>query len=223
MAKAVTRRHDLELGLDLFANLLAHKIAVHRRDLAVLEPFLQLPLDFLLKGGLVHHRWFERAARHQHFAAQAGLRFGRQLAGAPLHQEIDGRAGNSQQEQVQHHDAGPFSQPDFPARNRFHGHHLHLAFLDVARQRTASQPERREAQQRDDGAEGVGQQNLREPARCAVVLDDERQPNHRAQQQYRQYLHQPVTERGFQGQPGDGKEGLHQVDFKSNSFRFAEK
>ena len=69
----------------------------------------------------------------------------------------------------------PFAEPDLPARDRLHRHHLHLVLLDVSRQCSARQPERGKAQQRRNDAERVGQQDLRETARGTIVLDDQRQ------------------------------------------------
>ena len=203
------RRHDLELSLDPLANLFAHEVTVHGRHRAVFESFLQLSFDLRFNRRVVDRR-LERAARDQHLVAQLLLRFRRQLPGAPLHQEIHGGAGDRQQQKVHEHDAGPFAQPDFPARDRFHGHHLHLALLDIARQGAARQPERRESKQRGDGAKRVGQQNLREALCRAVVFDDHRQPDDRAEQQHRQNLHEPITERGFQSQLGHGEQALHE-------------
>ena len=131
-----------------------------------------------------------------------------------MHQDINGHTRHRQKQQIQEHDAGPFTGPDFPARDRFHRHHLHLAFLDVARQRAASEPQRGEPQQRGDGAERVGEQNLRESLRRAVVLDDRREPNDRAEQQDDQYLHQPVAEGGFEREFGDGQQALHDEPFE---------
>jgi hypothetical protein len=124
-------------------------------------------------------------------------------------------ARDRQQRRVQRHQPDPFAQPDLPARHRLHRHHLHLALLDVPRQRPARQPQRRQPEQTGDGAQRVREENLREPARRAVVLDQQRQPDHRRQQQHGDDDEQPEPEGGPPRQPGDGKQALHELR-KSN-------
>src|SRR5437879_13902626 len=46
------------------------------------------------------------------------------------------------------------------ARNWLHRHHLHLAFLNIARQRAASTPKRGKTEQRRDHTQGVRYQNI---------------------------------------------------------------
>jgi hypothetical protein len=78
-----------------------------------------------------------------------------------LKQGVNAGAGQRQQGGVEGQDAQVIADPNLPAGDRFGGHDLHLAFFDVARQGPARQPQRRKPEQRRDGAERVGQDNLR--------------------------------------------------------------
>jgi hypothetical protein len=59
-------------------------------------------------------------------------------------------------------------------------------------------------------AQGVGQNDLRETLRRAVVLDDQRQTDDRQNQQHRDDKEQFEPQRGLPRQPRDGENSLHQ-------------
>ena len=180
----VAGRHQLIIRLHPFADLAAHFRHIHFFHRAGFQAALQNPVrfqvDILFIASLLGG-----AAGDENFLAQLLLFRGRQFSCAPLQQAENAGAGKRQQYGIQSDDPQPFTEPDLPAGHRFGGDHLNLAFLDVPRQRSAREPERRKSQQAGDGAQGVGQNDLGEALRRAVILDHERQPDHRQHQQGR--------------------------------------
>ncbi|MFO1487014.1 MAG: hypothetical protein U1F65_00915 [Verrucomicrobiota bacterium] len=204
----ITRRHHLIGRLHLLDNLPADFREVGAADRVLLETFPQhfvgVALNVLVRVFFPH-----RTAGDEHFAPENQLLRRRQFCGAPLEQDVNAQSGQAQQGGVERQDAEPFAQPDLPAGDGFHRHHLHLTFLDVAGQRAAGQPQRGQSQQRRDGGQRVGQENLGEPARRAVILDQHRQRHHRREQQHGHDQKEPEAKGRFPGQSDDGKELLH--------------
>ena len=205
----VSRRDNLVLGFDLFQDLPPNLGNIGLEARVLLQAFPEQPvrlrLDFLVEG-----RRLGRTARHEHLVAQNLLLVGWQPRGTPLQQAIHTAAGQRQQDGIQRHDPQPFAQPDLPAGDRLDGNHLQGAILDVSRQSAARQPKRGKPEQGGDGAQRVGQHDLDEAARRAVILDQERQADHRPKQQDRHDQEEPEPKGGFPGQPGDGKQRLHE-------------
>src|SRR5665213_872619 len=218
----VARRHQLQLRLHLLADLPFDLVFFRVRQIGHFRALLQALLQNLFRVRFNFRRVgrrLRRAARHQNLLAQNFLLRRRQLGRAPLQEAINTATGNRQQHRVQRHDAQPFADPDLPARNRFRSDDLNLAFLDVARQRAARKPQRRKSEQRRDRAQRVGQNDLREPARRAVVLDDQRQADDRQNQKRRDDEEQFEPQRGLPRQPGDGENSLHQFLFVGDDVR----
>ena len=117
--------------------------------------------------------FFGGAAGDEDFFAEDFLLSGGQVSGTPLEEGEHAAARDGEESGIKGKNTEPFAKPDLPAGNGFDGKNLHLAFLDVASEGAAREPESGEAQQGGDGAEGVSEENLGKAASGAVIFDEQ--------------------------------------------------
>ena len=195
-APQIARRNNLLPGDDLFAQLISELLVLFRGELVLRDCLPESRVGDCVDIGL---GFPERAARHENLVAQDLLLPGRQSAGPPFQQHKHAGSRHQQQRRIQRHQSEPFAQPDLPASDRLNGNDLHLGLFDVARERAASQPERRETEERGNDAQRVSEENLRKSPRSAVIFDQQWEPDHADQEKRSHHPEEPKTKSRFPG------------------------
>src|SRR5690242_17601377 len=130
------------------------------------------------------------------------------MIGTPKKQRVNAATRKREHRSVKRHDAEPFAEPDLPSGNRFRSDDLDLTLLDVTRERATREPQCGKAKETGNRGQSVGDQNLRETLRSAVVFNHYRQGDDSAKQENGDDNEETKAKRRFPGQSHHGSDSL---------------